>query len=372
MNLPFGAIATVVIILSFRPTERTSETKATLSQCIHPIDALRTANFVALVVVLLLALQWGGSTYSWSNWRIILCLALSVPLATTLFGSISYRVLAESISHRRSADANGQSMISIITQRNIAAACGWAFSLGGGSTVLLYWLPVWFQGINSASPLKSGIMFLPTTISAMIAAAASGVAVQQVRFTNPFYYGSVILSCVGASLLTTWKIDTESGKWIGYQIIYGIGIGCGQGKAFTTVQATLSASEIQFGMALVQFMQHFGSALFVSVAQNVFNNRLIRDLNKHVPNVDPRIISNVGATSLTDNVDPQALQLAYNTALTSSWYVAVAIFGLAALPAAIIEWKPTKARLNFGLALIKGVSPPPWFSSLIERHTFIE
>ncbi|KAI9881785.1 MAG: hypothetical protein M1823_006504, partial [Watsoniomyces obsoletus] len=95
---------------------------------------------------------------------------------------------------------------------------------------------------------------------------------------------------IGAGLLTTLEVNTGSPKWIGYQIIYGFGVGLGMQNALITVQAVLPLRDVPTGTAMAMFCQTFGGALFVSVAQNVFNNRLIEEIAKNVREVDPRII----------------------------------------------------------------------------------
>jgi hypothetical protein len=80
--------------------------------------------------------------------------------------------------------------------------------------------------------------------------------------------------------------------------------------------------------------------LFLSVAQNIFTNRLVARLEE-IPGVDPRVVLEVGGTNLLKIVDPKALtrvQRAYNDALTNSWYVAVALAALSILGAIVLEW----------------------------------
>lgn len=43
-------------------------------------------------------------------------------------------------------------------------------------------------------------------------------------YTQLAIIGSCIMS-VGAGLLTTFQVDTGEGKWIGYQILHGFGMG---------------------------------------------------------------------------------------------------------------------------------------------------
>lgn len=77
INLPLGAVTLAVIWFFFHSPHRKMES----SERFWPtrakqLDLPGTAVFVVDIVCCLLALQWGGSKYPWSNWRVVLCLVL--------------------------------------------------------------------------------------------------------------------------------------------------------------------------------------------------------------------------------------------------------------------------------------------------------
>ena len=88
------------------------------------------------------------------------------------------------------------------------------------------------------------------------------------------------------------------------------------------------------------FFQTLGGALFVSVAQNVFDNRLLAGVKIAARGLES-IVLKVGATNLKDHV-PAALlpgvQLAYNKALIDTFYVSVALSCLTIVGSLGIEW----------------------------------
>ena len=337
INLPLGAVTVVVIGIWFHSPKRALEKKVALIQRVKQLDLIGTSVFIVTIVVCLLALQWGGSKYPWSNWRIILCLTMFSVL-TLVFIFIQWR-----------EGDNATIPFRIIKQRSVASGCWFAFCLGGHFFVLVYWVPIWFQAIKGVSALKSGIMCLPLILALVITNIIAGVGTTKLGYYTPFYYASVVFAAVGAGLLTTFEVDTGSPKWIGYQIIYGFGVGFGMQQALITVQAVLPLRDVPTGTAMAMFCQTFGGALMVSVAQNVFNNRLIEQLGNlarsGVKGVDPEIILHIGATSLKKAIPPNVLPLvqeAYNTALTETWYIAVAMVCIGAIGAVFVEWKSVK------------------------------
>ena len=93
----------------------------------HQLDLGGTSLFIVDIICCLLALQWGGSTYPWSNWRIILCL--------TLFGILTIIFIIVQYYMKEYATIP----FNIIRQRSVAAACWFVFCLGGAFFIMIYW-----------------------------------------------------------------------------------------------------------------------------------------------------------------------------------------------------------------------------------------
>ena len=166
-------------------------------------------------------------------------------------------------------------------------------------------------------------------------------------YYTPWMIASSIFMAIGVGLMSTWKVDTGHAQWIGYQIIYGAGVGFGMQQALMTAQTVLDLVDIPVGTSLIMFMQILGGALFISVAQNIFTNRLAGNIATYVPGLDPDIILNTGATSLKNNVDAGLLPgvlFAYNKALTQTFYVSLALASLSIFGSIGIEWKSVKGK----------------------------
>jgi MFS family permease len=86
INLPLGAITIGVIILFFKAPERKEVASLTWKERAGQLDLLGTLFFMPAVVCLLLALQWGGSKYNWSDGRIIALFVIFGVLITSFVG----------------------------------------------------------------------------------------------------------------------------------------------------------------------------------------------------------------------------------------------------------------------------------------------
>lgn len=188
-------------------------------------------------------------------------------------------------------------------------------------------------------------MNLPMILGLVVMSVVTGGAVSVIGYYTPLIHASSILMSIGAGLLTTFRVNTQSPAWIGYQALYGIGAGLGMQLPLVAVQTALPEQDIPIGTATLMFSQTLGGSIFVQVAQNVFTNQLSKEIQG--AGLDAGIVLGVGATELRDSVPavhlPEVL-VAYSKALTNTWYVSVAMAVISLIPALFVPWKSVKDK----------------------------
>ncbi|KAE8326992.1 major facilitator superfamily domain-containing protein [Aspergillus sergii] len=339
INLPIGAAAVIIImfLLKASPPPHQS-TASTFRERVSQFDPLGTFFFLPGMVCLILALQWGGTKYPWSNGRII---ALFV-----LFGILMIAFVAVQVWKQETASVPPR----IIKVRSIAAGVFYSLTLGGSMMVIVYYLPIWFQAIKGVSVVKSGVMNLPLVLSLVIAGILAGIGVSRIGYAVPFMYASAILMSIGAGLLTTFTVSTGHAKWIGYQVIYGFGLGLGMQRASVAAQTELERKDVPTGSALMMLSQSLGGAIFLAVAQTVFTNGLILNLQGAVPDYDGKSLAHVvegaGATTLRQLVGVQdlpAVLVAYNMAVRNTFILGLALSCTTIIGAIFAKWTSVKS-----------------------------
>ncbi|KAM5349230.1 hypothetical protein ACJ41O_005737 [Fusarium nematophilum] len=336
INLPLGVATVLFVVLFFNPPQAPSgsaKDEVSWKQQIVQFDIEGTACFLPAIISLLLALQWGGSRYPWSDGRIIGLLVVFGVLIT-LFVIIQFWKQDRATVPPR-----------ILADRTVWSCAAFAVCFGASFFLLIYYLPIWFQAIKDASAVRSGIMNLPMILGLVVMSVLAGVVVSAIGYYTPLIHASSILMSIGAGLLTTFRVSTQSPAWIGYQALYGIGAGLGMQLPLVAVQTALPEQDIPVGTATLMFSQTLGGSIFVQVAQNVFTNQLGKELQS--VRVDAEIVLGAGATELRDNVPAGHLQqvlVAYSKALTDTWYVSVAVAVLSIIPALFIPWKSVKDK----------------------------
>ncbi|KAI4619451.1 MFS sugar transporter [Alternaria ethzedia] len=335
INLPFGAVTAAFIIPFLNVKRRGKKITATWQQQLQKFDLPGTACFLPAIICLLLALQWGGSKYEWNSGRII---ALFVMFFVLICGFIT-------IQWWKQEDATVPPRVFL--NRNVWGSAWFGAMLGASFFLIVYYLPIWFQAIKGASATKSGIMNLPAILGLVIISMLAGGAVTALGYYTPFMLTSSILMAIGAGLLSTLEVNSGSPQWIGYQFIFGAGVGFGMQQTLVAVQTVLPADDIPIGTAIMMFTQTLGGALFISVGQNVFTNQLIKNLASIVPDLDASIVLRTGATELKNAIDPEYLGgvlTAYNLTLTQTFYVSVACGAMSIVGAVFVEWKSMKGK----------------------------
>ena len=83
------------------------------------------------------------------------------------------------------------------------------------------------------------------------------------------------------------------------------------------------------------------------MGQNILTNELVKGLSSATRGVDASIVLRVGATSLKDVIQPEFLPgviLAYNKALTYTFYAGLALSCVTIIGAVLVEWKSVKGK----------------------------
>jgi hypothetical protein len=185
---------------------------------------------------------------------------------------------------------------------------------------------------------------LPLMLSMVVASITNGFAVHKIGYYTP---SAIIGSCImaiGAGLLTTLQVNSPTGHWVGYQILYGFGMGMCFQAPNLAAQTVLPTRDVPIGTSLMFFMQLLGASIFIPVGQYVLLTQLGHKL-AGIGGLDLEAISSSGATSLSTSV-PEHLRetvlLAYNAALRDVFRLGLAITCLIVLGIAGLEFKSVK------------------------------
>lgn len=331
--MPIGAAVLVFLYFVVDDT-KPALGHLTLKEKISRVDIPGTIVFVPCIVCLLLVLQWGGSTYKWSDGRII---ALFV-----VFGVLLIVFIGIQIWQQESATVPPR----IAKNRTIIGGIFYSFCIGSSFMVAIYYLAIWFQAVKGDSAIRSGFSTLPFILSLVVGSILSGIFVSKVGWYNPSIILAVFFASIGAGLMTLFKPTTAHPMWIGVQVLFGFGIGIGMQQTNIAAQTVLDKKDAPTGISVVFLGQGLGGAIGVAMAQTILNSRLIAGISG-LANISPEVVVNTGATNLRTLLDAAQLDIVlkvYNQGLVEVFDAATAFACASIIGALAIEWKSTKSQ----------------------------
>ena len=320
INLPIGGVAAAIILFFFRTPKAAKPQEAPWLEKILQMDPAGTFVFMSSMVCFLLALQWGGVKKPWSDASVI----------GTLVGFVV--ILAAFVVLEWYLDERALLVPRLLKTKTITLMSLFQFFNSGVFLLLLYYLPIYFQAVDGVSAQDSGIRNLPFVLGiGLLTVVSGGIITATGRYLEMLVIGG-ILGTVGAGLVYTLDIGSRHPEWIGYQAMVGIGEGLSIQIPIIVAQASADPKDVSSVTAMMVFFQTIAGAVFVSVAQSLFANKLLEAVPKFAPGVSPAQVVATGATELRSTFSPEQLVgivQSYMAGLKDAYILSIACGGVA-------------------------------------------
>ncbi|RUW30243.1 MFS transporter, partial [Mesorhizobium sp. M1A.F.Ca.IN.020.06.1.1] len=244
INLPIGFLAMAIINNPLK--------KLPIAAKHHRIDGLGAVLLVIATALLLLALNWGGSTYPWFSPQILFLFSFSASF-WALFALRLLRASEPLIS------------LEVLGNRIVLAGTLSMFLLQAANIGASVYLPVYLQSVVGLSVSESGIAMLGLLLGTVAGATFSGRMIPRfVHYKRIAMVGvSLAIACIGvlsaiathASLLEVEILTTL------------IGLGSGTTFPVSTVSVQNAVDRAHLGVAtgVLTFLRTLGGALGVAL-----------------------------------------------------------------------------------------------------------
>ncbi|KAJ2542724.1 hypothetical protein GGF49_002674 [Coemansia sp. RSA 1853] len=276
LNVPICIIiALIVWRISHLPTP-----VGTPREKLGRIDFGGAALALISIVLILLALAWGGRDYAWSSAPVICCLVFGLVIACA-FVWYEHKVPIEPILPLR-----------LLNTRNVALSLIGHLFFGAITYAPLMFIPQWALVVKNTTPITSGLYTLPFTLSESVAVMVTGVWVTRSgRYRECVWLGACFL-LAGLTPLVVLDQYSGLGRIIGFQIIAGVGFGLCIQTLILTAQASASGAYVSMVTASCLFMRSLGAILVVAVLASVNGNKLTTEF-AHAMEVFPEYKSQI-------------------------------------------------------------------------------
>jgi EmrB/QacA subfamily drug resistance transporter len=269
VNLPVGALA--LLVLSAWLPAAISGCGATLrgGTALRQIDFLGALIAAAATVCLLLALTWGGAIYPWDSTRIV-GLLLAAGALFLVF------LVAERFAK--------EPLLPLDLFRNQVFTASGLLALAGGMVIyaMIFYLPLFIQGVLGQTATTSGTSLAPLFIPVAISAVLGGQLIAQIgRYHALAVIGALIL-LAGLFLLTRMDRTTTLGTVTLDMIVVGLGVGLLQPIYTLAAQNAIPPQRLGTGTGAVNYLRAMGSLVGTAVLGAIVTRSAIGGRDTHL------------------------------------------------------------------------------------------
>jgi MFS family permease len=232
INLPIGGIAAVAVFFFLRLPAAVAPPQISWTKKLLHVDPVGIALAMGGITCFILALQYGGNTHPWNSSMVI---GLLVGFGLLAIALVGWEIWLGDYS---------MMLPRLYKQRSLSTTAPYQFFFMGSYLVLLYYLPIYFQSILGASPIKSGVNNLPLVLAAAVFALAGGAVVMKTGRAQQVMFVGSMLSTVAIGLIYTLDIGTSTGKWVGYQFFTGASMAFAIMHGLSIAQANVGPEDL--------------------------------------------------------------------------------------------------------------------------------
>jgi MFS family permease len=263
------------------------------------LDYVGAALLIGALTSFVLAINWGGVTYSWDSGRIIglfvasgiLFTILGVQQVLTTFTTPARRLIPVQFFHSRTV---------LILFSTTAAS-------GAAAFIPIYFVPLFFQFTRNDNALDAGVRLLPLIIVMVVVVLANGILMAKFGYYMPWYTVGGLFTVAGSALMFTVDPNTSVSKIYGYTVLIGLGVGMYLQASFSVAQAVVEPENVPPAVGFITCAQFLGITVALAIANNVFLNQSAEGIQKILPEMFHQDIQAAieGATSnFVKNLSP--------------------------------------------------------------------
>lgn len=135
-------------------------------------------------------------------------------------------------------------------------------------------MPLFFQSVLGASPLRSGLLLLPFIVPGAIAGVLCGAVIHHTgRFREIMWIGTCFLS-LGFGLFISFDAYTTTAKAVGFVIIAGLGSGILFEAPLIAVQSQVEQQDVASATATLSFVRNIALSISTILGGTIFQNSM--------------------------------------------------------------------------------------------------
>ena len=241
------------------------------------IDWIGTLLQVGAFTSGIMAISFGGIIYLWNSGRTIglfvcsgiLFIALGLQQSLIILTTRERRVFPVQY-------VQNKEMVILFSQ--IAAA-------STNSFIAIYFVPIYFQFVQSDQALRAGVRLLPYIIPLVFATMLNGALMEKFGYYMPWFAVGGIFIIISNAMLYHITLTTTAGYVYGALVLGGLGTGLFVNAPYAIAQWLAPASEIADAVGFITCAQVAGVTISLAIANTVFLNLAQNSISSLLPSV---------------------------------------------------------------------------------------
>jgi nitrate/nitrite transporter NarK len=207
---------------------------------------MNSLSILAVTLMILLGLDFGGETFPWNSPKII-CLLIFGTVAIFIFVFSEMKFARYPLMPLALFQVRSNVAILIIT------LCQGVVFIG-----VDYYMPLYLQSTHSASPSKSGLLVLPYMVTSAVMGFVCGIITHKYSAYRALICAGTTTLTLGMGLFIAFGAETSIAMIAGIEVIAGVGAGLLFQPTVIAIQAFTAQDDIATAIATLEFVRSMG------------------------------------------------------------------------------------------------------------------
>lgn len=262
INLCIGGLFSPIYFL-YIPSRDPHPGATFLSRC-REIDYTGTILQVGAFVSGIMAISFGGVLYDWNSATTIALFVLSGVLFILLGLQQGFSVFTT--LQRRVFPAQ------YVTNKEMAILFSQIAAASTNSFIAIYFIPLYFQFVQSDQVLRSGVRLLPYIIPLVVGTMLNGALMEKLKYYVPWFLVGGVLIIISNAMLFHISLTISTAYIYAALVLGGLGTGLFVNVPFAIAQWIVSPEEIAEAVGFITCAQVAGVTISLAIGNAVFLN----------------------------------------------------------------------------------------------------
>ncbi|ORY65442.1 MFS multidrug transporter-like protein [Pseudomassariella vexata] len=233
-----------------------------LGEGLRVVDWFGILSILAITTLLLVGLDFGGTIFPWNSPKVI-CLIVFGMLIIGFF----------LLNEKRLAKYPLMPLVVFKSWSNDAVFLV-VFSHGMVLIGIEYYMPLYLQSVQQASPLRSGVLLLPLIVVQAVGEIIAGFLIHRTGCYREFIWAGSLLMMIGTGLYIFFGAETSVAVVVGLEIVGALGPALLFQAPTVAIQNTVSQGDTAAATASLLFLRSIAMSLSIVVGGVVFQNSM--------------------------------------------------------------------------------------------------